>query len=151
MTETDYVRQQHHEFLQAADVAMANDDLQGVLGQLSGMLGAKNREAWQQLPDSDLVREHARRIKDETLAHLDEHLATLESSVTRLGGTVHWADDGQAARDAILDIIQNCGAKRVVKSKSLTTEEIHLNLALEEAGITSVHGPGEWHVIVVET
>ncbi len=151
MTQTDYVREQHHEFMQAADAAMANEDLQGVLVQLGGLLGTKNREAWQQLPDSDLVRERARRIKDETLAHLDEHLLTLEQSVIRLGGTVHWAEDGQAARGAIIDIIRKCGATQVVKSKSMTTEEIHLNPALEQAGIETVETDfGEYIIQVAD-
>lgn len=135
MTKTDYIRETHHEFLDASAEAIANTALQVILGQLSDTLGKKNREAWAQLPNSDLVREQARKIKDETLANLDEHLATLADSVERLGGTVHFCSDSSEACRTIVDLIQARGYTKVVKSKSMTTEEIHLNDALEAHGI----------------
>lgn len=133
-----YLQHEHHEFRAAAADAMADAQLQGVLGKLADTLGARNKEAWSSFADSDATRERARRIKDATLADLDKHLETLERSVTRLGGRVHWCDDGAAAREAILGILRQCGAKKVVKSKSMTTEEIHLNPALVAAGIETV-------------
>lgn len=136
--EIDYIRTQHHEFLAASEKALRTPSLQVILGQLGDTLGARNREAWRQLPLSDLVRQRARQIKDETLANLHEHLQTLEASVQARGGHVHWADDGAAACRIIVDLIRQRGATRVVKSKSMTTEEIHLNPALEAAGIQTV-------------
>src|SRR4029079_2031447 len=50
-------------------------------------------------------------------------------------GQVHFADDGAEACRIVLDLIRRVGGKRVVKSKSMTTEEIHLNRALEEGGL----------------
>ena len=138
MTKTDYVRQEHHEFLAAADEALANANLQLILARLGDTLGAKNRDAWADMPGSDLVRQKARAIKDETLAELDVHLETLEASVLARGGHVHWADDGEAASRTILDIIRSCGATKVVKSKSMTSEEIHLNRLLEANSIETV-------------
>jgi L-lactate dehydrogenase complex protein LldF len=138
VTKTDYLRQTHHEFLQASQEALDNPNLQRILGQLGDTLGQRNRDAWQQLPNSDLVRERARTIKDHTLAELDQHLQTLEASVVARGGQVHWADDGAEACRHVLQIIQDRGGKRVVKSKSMTSEEIHLNHALEAAGIETV-------------
>ncbi len=138
MTKIDYVRQEHHEFLAASAQALANNKLQVILGQLGDTLGVRNRQAWAALPNSELIREQARAIKDATLAELDKHLETLEASVLRLGGHVYWADDSDAACRAILDIIQARGATKVVKSKSMTSEEIHLNKALEKAGIETV-------------
>jgi L-lactate dehydrogenase complex protein LldF len=117
---------------------MADPGLQGVLSRLADTLGVRNRRAWAELPDSDAIRERARRIKDATLAHLDEHLTTLQASVTRLGGHVHFAEDAAAARQHVLDILQRHDARRVVKSKSMTSEEIHLNHALTEAGVETV-------------
>lgn len=134
----DYIRSTHHEFLAASDKALRTPSLQIILGQLGDTLGARNREAWRLLPNSDLVRQRARQIKDETLANLHEHLQTLEASVQARGGQVHWADDGAAACQIIVDLIRQRGATRVVKSKSMTTEEIHLNPALEAAGINTV-------------
>ena len=84
--ETDYIRSTHHEFLAASDKALRTPSLQIILGQLGDTLGARNREAWRLLPNSDLVRQRARQIKDETLANLHEHLQTLEASVQARGG-----------------------------------------------------------------
>ncbi|MEX0585252.1 MAG: iron-sulfur cluster-binding protein, partial [Pirellulales bacterium] len=126
---TDYLRHEHREFLAAADAAMANADLQGVLSQLADTLGVRNRAAWGEFHAGDAARQHARVIKDETLAELDRHLETLANSVERAGGHVHWAVDGPAACRTIVDLLQQRGARRVVKSKSMTTEEIHLNRA----------------------
>ncbi len=138
MPSTDYLRSEHHEFLDASRAALANDNLQNILVRLGDLLGQKNRDAWAALPHSDAVRERARAIKDATLAELDTHLATLADSVERLGGHVHWAETGTDACKAIVDIVQRRGATKVVKSKSMTTEEIHLNQALEAAGIAPI-------------
>src|SRR5262249_20851396 len=80
----------------------------------------------------------ARAIKDETLAHLDEHLVQLESAVKARGGHVHFADDGADAVEIIKGIIRDRGGKTLVKSKSMGTEEVHLNQHLEEAGVEVV-------------
>lgn len=137
-TETDYIRSTHHEFLAASDKALRTPTLQVILGQLGDTLGERNRQAWRMLPNSDLVRQRARQIKDDTLANLHVHLETLERSVQSRGGRVHWADDGEAACQIIVDLIRKRNATRVVKSKSMTTEEIHLNPALAAAGIDTV-------------
>ncbi len=90
------------------------------------------------MPNSDLIRQRARSIKDQTLAELDGHLAQLEKTVTERGGQVYWADDGDEACRIVVDLIQERCATKVVKSKSMTSEEIHLNHALEAAGIEAV-------------
>lgn len=145
----DYLRETHHEFLAASEAALGDARLQQILGQLGDTLGRRNREAWAALPNSDLIRERARAIKDETLAELDKHLAKLADSVTARGGNVHFAADGGEACQIIVDLIRqrhptpersaSVGRKPiVVKSKSMTSEEIHLNQALEAAGIELV-------------
>lgn len=138
MTQTDYLRETHHEFLDASEQALANPGLQLILGQLGDTLGKRNRDAWEALPNSDLIRERARAIKDQTLAELDQHLETLERSVIARGGRVHWADDGAEACRLIVEIANQRRARTVVKSKSMTSEEIHLNHALEGAGLEVV-------------
>ncbi len=131
----DYLRATHHDFLPAADEAIANPQLQQILGHLAQTLGQKNQEAWAALPNSDMVRERARSIKERTLQELDRHLATLEQSVLARGGKVHWAADGEEACRIIVGLIRARGFTKVVKSKSMTSEEVHLNPALEAAGI----------------
>ena len=81
-------------------------------------------------------RRQARAIKTEAVARLDELLGSLARSVTAWGGRVLWAEDAAQARQLILTIAQDHGVKTVVKSKSMTTEEIGLNPALAAAGLT---------------
>lgn len=131
--DTAYAEHEHHEFLQASGQALRNGNLQLALLRLGEALGSRNREAFAALAGSDDLRERARAIKDQTLARLDEHLETLERSVTARGGRMHYAADGQDACRIINDIV-GPAPKRIVKSKSMTTEEIHLNPALEAAG-----------------
>ncbi len=135
MAQTDFECHEHHEFLAASEAALADDGLQKILHRLGDTLGDRNRQAFAQFADSSLVRDHARAIKDDTLAELDTHLATLEESVQRRGGQVHFAADGADACEIINRILREKNAKKVVKSKSMTNEEIHLNSALEGAGV----------------
>jgi L-lactate dehydrogenase complex protein LldF len=132
---TDYARHEHHDFLGAARQALADVPLQAALVRLTGTLMAGNRRGYASLADSGPLRDHARRIKEHTLAHLDRYLEQLEASVLRLGGRVHWASTAEDARRAVVGIAHAAGARRAVKSKSMTTEEIHLNPALEAAGV----------------
>jgi L-lactate dehydrogenase complex protein LldF len=134
-TNTDYARHEHHEFLAASRAAMADAKLQSSLALLGSSLGQRNRDAFAAMPESGALREKARAIKDATLAELDKHIEMLEASVKARGGQVHFAADGAEACRTVVDILQKRGARRVVKSKSMTTEEIHLNPALEAAGI----------------
>jgi L-lactate dehydrogenase complex protein LldF len=148
---TDYFRETHHEFLAASDAALADRRLQQILGQLGDTLGRRNREAWAALPNSDLIRERARAIKDQTLAELDKHLLTLEQNTVHRGGHVHWAADGREACRIVVELIRDRHATKVVKSKSMTSEEIHLNHALEEAGIEAVETDfGEYIIQVAQ-
>ena len=137
-TPVDFIRQEHHEFLKASETALAYPALQQILGRLGDSLGQRNKDAWAAFGPADLVRERARSIKDATLADLHTHLATLEANVQRRGGQVYWAENGAEACRFIIDILQSRGAKRVVKSKSMTSEEIHLNKALAKQAIEVV-------------
>ncbi len=134
----DYKRHEHHDFLGATAQALVDEPLQAALIRLTSTLMAGNRRAYGALADSDQLRDHAKRIKEHTLAHLDKYLEQLEASVYRLGGQVHWAANAAEARDIVLAIARKANCKRAVKSKSMTSEEIHLNPALEEAGIEVV-------------
>src|SRR5438132_2823089 len=131
----NYARPEHHDFLHAADQALADPPLQAALIRLTSTLMAANRRGYAALADSDALRDHAKRIKEHTLARLDKYLEQLEASVQKAGGHVHWAADAEEARQIVVDIARKHGCRRAVKSKSMTTEEVHLNPALEEAGI----------------
>src|SRR5438270_4183679 len=129
---TDYARHEHHDFHGAAGQALRDAPLQAALIRLTDTLMTANRRGFAALADSDQLRDHAKRIKEHTLAHLDQYLEELEASVQRLGGHVHWACNAEAAQQIVRRIAREANAKKVVKSKSMTSEEIHLNHALEQ-------------------
>src|SRR5713226_8847854 len=131
----DYARHEHHDFVGATDQALANGPLQAALVQLTSTLMTANQRGYASLPDSDKLRDRAKQIKEHTLAHLDQYLTQLEASVQRNGGQVHWASTAEDARQIILQIAKKADCKHAVKSKSMTSEEIHLNSALEAGGI----------------
>jgi L-lactate dehydrogenase complex protein LldF len=131
----DYARHEHHDFLGATGQALHDPPLQAALVRLTDTLMAGNRRGYAALSDSAALRDHAKRIKEHTLAHLDRYLEQLEVSVQKRGGHVHWAATAEDARRIIVEIAQRAGASRIVKSKSMTAEEVHLNPALEAAGM----------------
>ncbi|HEV3259272.1 MAG TPA: LutB/LldF family L-lactate oxidation iron-sulfur protein [Gemmataceae bacterium] len=130
-----YARHEHHDFLAAARHALEDPPLQAALARLTSTLLAGNRRGYAALADSERLRDHAKRIKEHTLANLDRYLEELEGSVIKRGGHVHWAGTAEEARQAVVAIARQCGCRRAVKSKSMTSEEIHLNPALEAAGV----------------
>lgn len=88
--------------------------------------------------DADKLRETAGLIKQHTLEHLDTYLAEAEERMKENGVQVHFAVDAEAANEAVLKIMQDNGAKSMVKSKSMATEEIFLNPYLEKNGMEVV-------------
>jgi L-lactate dehydrogenase complex protein LldF len=96
------------------------------------------REAFTEFPEGERLRDRARQIKEATLQNLDRYLEQLVENVERRGGQVHYAVTADEARDIVLDICRRAGARMAVKTKSMATEEIELNEALEAAGITPV-------------
>ncbi|MCX2453294.1 LutB/LldF family L-lactate oxidation iron-sulfur protein [Pedobacter sp. PLR] len=86
-------------------------------------------------------------IKWRVMENLDKFLPEFESNFQRRGGKVIWANDIEEAQREILNIIQKSGGKTVIKSKSMTTEEIHLNDFLEKNNIESLESDlGEYIV-----
>ncbi len=125
-------------FPQAAKSALANSQLRRNLGKATTTIRAKRAAVVSELPDWEDLRATGSAIKANVMQHLDEYLLQLEASVQRAGGQVHWARDAAEANRIIVEIVQGTGADRVVKVKSLTTDEIHLNNALTAAGIRAI-------------
>lgn len=99
---------------------------------------AKRDKAARSLPEWEQLRETASQIKAHTLARLPEYLEQFEQNAVRLGAQVHWARDGAEHNQIVLAILQQHGVTKVVKSKSMLTEECHLNPFLEQHGIEVV-------------
>lgn len=91
-----------------------------------------------QFDDLEAARRRAKNLKWEALESADAHLLQFEKAFTERGGKIIWAQNGEEAIDAVLKICREKDCKTLVKSKSMVTEEIHLNKYLTEAGIESV-------------
>ena len=124
-------------FTANAEAAVADAGLQKRLRVLDTFT-LRRAAAFAELPDGEALRDRARAIKEQTIANLDHYLVQLEQNVERLGGHVHWARNGDEARQIILDIARRNNVRSVVKSKSMATEEIELNAAFEAAGIEAI-------------
>jgi L-lactate dehydrogenase complex protein LldF len=88
-----------------------------------------------QIPYWEELRYKLHAIKQHTMENLDDYLVKFENNCKKNGIVVHWAADGEEARRIILDLAQKNNVRNIVKSKSLTTEEIHLNPFLIENNI----------------
>lgn len=91
-----------------------------------------------QFIDVDLVREKAKNLKWESIERLDVYLEQFEKQFTANGGKIIWAETVEQAQEAIAEICKAKNCTSVVKSKSMATEEIHLNDFLSSIGIESV-------------
>jgi L-lactate dehydrogenase complex protein LldF len=125
-------------FPAAARDALDDAQLRRNLGRATTTIRAKRAGVVAELPDWDQLRDAGAAIKDDVLAHLDRYLLQLEENVTARGGTVHWARDAAEANAIVTGLVRATGAREVVKVKSMATQEIGLNEALEAAGINSV-------------
>lgn len=92
----------------------------------------------EQFTDVHLARERAKNLKWRAIETLDQQLEEFELNFTKRGGKVIWAENSSQAIEEILKICKEKNCRSLVKSKSMVTEEIHLNQALEEQGIESV-------------
>ena len=91
-----------------------------------------------QFTNVDLARERAKNIKWKAIENLDKQLETFEANISKRGAKVIWAETAEEALEEILKICQSKNCRTLVKSKSMVTEEIHLNKFLEKNGIESV-------------
>ncbi|GGK77932.1 lactate utilization protein B [Rufibacter glacialis] len=87
------------------------------------------------IPDWELLRETASQIKFHTLSNLSQYLQQFEANAQANGMTVHWAADAQEHNQIVHSILQQHGVTQMVKSKSMLTEECHLNDYLEQQGL----------------
>jgi L-lactate dehydrogenase complex protein LldF len=122
----------------ALRVHRALDDrrLAGALAHVSGQLRSRRAIAFESLPDAETVRDQARHIRLDTLRRLPSLLEQLEERLRANGVSVHWARTAAEANQIVIDIAASHGVRRVAKGKSMVSEEIHLNDALEQGGLT---------------
>jgi L-lactate dehydrogenase complex protein LldF len=125
-------------FPAAARETLRDAQLRRNLGKATTTIRAKRAGAVAELPDWEALRDAGEAIKARAMATLPEQLERLEAAVTRAGGTVHWARDGREANDIVAGIAAAHGSDEVIKVKSLATDEIGMNEALEARGIHAI-------------
>ena len=132
-------------FAQNARAALALAGQRAALQRATDLFAARRQQALQRAPDWQHWRQRARAIKDHALAHLDHYLEQFAANAAARGCQLHWAPTAADACRIVADIARAAGARSAVKSKSMTTEEIHLNDALAAAGVDAVETDlGEW-------
>lgn len=123
------------------------------LGNRATLVELLGQDLWQEL------RQAGHDVRLHAITHLDHYLEQAEHAVTKAGGHVHWARDAGEANRIVLEIARQHHAKKVVKSKSMATEEIGLNHAMEAEGIQVIEtdlgeyivqllGVGPAHIVV---
>ena len=125
-------------FPQNVHLALGNKRLQSALVRLKTHFSVGRRKSIERYGDFEALREAGRDIRNYALDNLGTLLETFEKNVTSRGGHVHWARDPAEARDIILNILRDAGAKTVTKGKTMVSEEIELNAYLEANGIIPV-------------
>jgi L-lactate dehydrogenase complex protein LldF len=122
-------------FPMAAKTAMADGQMRKNVRHATDVIQAKRARVVEEMPDWQELREAGKQIRQHTMENLDFYLEEFEANCTRAGGVVHWARDAEEARRIIVGLVKAWGSDEVIKIKSMTTEEIQLNSALEAAGI----------------
>lgn len=126
------------EFKQRAGAALDEPSLQKALKQGKAGFQGKRAHAISLVPEWQQIRGDAKVMKDHTLEHLDHYLEQYEAAVQANGGQVHWAPTAHDANRIITELCLAAQAKLVVKGKSMVSEEVALNDALEAAGVEIV-------------
>jgi L-lactate dehydrogenase complex protein LldF len=126
------------DFPTAAHELLKDSQLRRNVRHATNVVSAKRAKVVAEMPDWQQLREAGSAIRQHALDHLDEYLPQFEAACTAAGGRVHWAVDAAEANRIAMEIVKQHQAREVIKVKSMTTEEIHLNDALETAGIRPI-------------
>ena len=123
--------------------------LRGALGRFAEQYPISRANAYSNVDDIEALRDSLKNMKLETVEHLEEVANKFELEATKRGAKVFRAKDGDALKKYLLDLCVEKDVKRIVKSKSMASEEIHLNKALKEAGIhVKETDLGEWIIAI---
>lgn len=132
------------QFKQSIDTAINDANLTGALGKFSEAYKVNRLKAYEGI-DFEALRSTIAERKGYAAEHLDELCATFKKNAEAKGAKVFMTKDPEAVRDYILRVAKENNVKTVVKSKSMATEEIHLNAYLEKEGIeVGETDLGEW-------
>src|SRR6266516_2914652 len=116
-------------FAANARAALVDTQLRGALRNATSLFAKRRLAAAEGLKNWEGLRTEARAIKDEVLLHLDKYLDQFVANAEKFGAQVHWARDAAEANQIVCRLAGERGARQLVKSKSMVTEEIHLEAA----------------------
>ena len=125
------------EFPAAAKDLLQNAQLRRNVRHATDVITRKRAHVVGEMSDWEELRESGSAIRQHALRYLDTYLLQFEKACTAAGGHVHWAGDADEANAIVLSLLKSRGATEVIKIKSMTTEEIGLNRALEAQGIAA--------------
>ena len=119
---------------------MGDSQLRKNVRHATKVIQTKRSKVVGEMPDWQDLREAGKQLRQHTMRHLDFYLEQFERNCTAAGGVVHWARNAEEARQIVVRLVKESGSAgvsptEVIKIKSMTTEEIQLNKALEAAGI----------------
>ncbi|WP_072679457.1 lactate utilization protein B [Arcobacter sp. LA11] len=117
---------------------VANDERMHWHDKALWFVREKRDKASKSIPEWEQLREYADQIKTHTMSNLDTYLLEFEENATKRGITVHWAKDAQEHNEIVHKLLSANKVTKLVKSKSMLTEECHLNPYLESRGIQVV-------------
>ncbi len=133
----DFKKRRAPDFPSAALPLLQDAQLRSNVRHATGVIQGKRARVVSEMPDWQALRDAGQRIRAHTLEHLDIYLEQFEQRCIAAGGHVHWARDAAEANRIVLQLAQN-RTGRIIKIKSMTTEETGLNRALEAAEIRPV-------------
>ena len=124
-------------FRQNAAEAVLNPALRQALRTSTDLFAIKRAQGMESVP-MEAWRDAASAIRMQVLDNLPAYLDRFSAKASRAGAMVHRAKDGQSARDIVFNILKDHNVRKIVKAKSMVTEEIHLNAYLEARGMEVV-------------
>ncbi|MCX6291674.1 MAG: LutB/LldF family L-lactate oxidation iron-sulfur protein [Bacteroidetes bacterium] len=130
--------QQSEQFLTNAENKVFDQEHRRKLSFNISQYDKKVTEGKNQFDDLELAKQRASNIKWRSAEEMEKYLTEFELNFSKRGGKVIWAQDAEECISEINQVMKRVNARMVVKSKSMTTEEVHLNAALEKEGIESV-------------
>jgi len=122
-------------FQTAAKALLGDAQLRKNVRHATDIIQAKRRKLVEEKRDWQELRESGRQVRAHVLQNLDIYLDEFERNFTKAGGVVHWARNADEAQRIVVGLVKELGEREVIKIKSMTTEEIQLNNALEAAGV----------------
>lgn len=131
------------------EAKLKDEVLRRALGRFAEVYPGAREKAFENVEDVDALREQFKNMKIRSVEHIEELADQFECEATKRGAKFFRAKDGNALKEYLINLCKEKGVQRIVKSKSMASEEIHLNKSLEQAGFRVKETDlGEWIIAV---